>query len=213
MPSAKAALLYSETADIWRGTIGTPGAAKRSLCECATVLLLRLSVAFPVWCPMALSAGVATADIALRHAQLAVDVVIEEDLVAGHLNHYGLLLPPRVHLCLALPCINSLRFVVAIRWACVDSTATVSGALYVVDPQVSEVAMAAASAWVAAGGQLVLTAGGGMLNETNQTSQAVSTLLPGLKQTGLWTGIRCLQCTRSHAEGSWLLFQSRCVVY
>ena len=44
--------------------------------------------------------------------------MIEEDLTAGHLNHYS--------------------------------------ALYVVDPQVSEAAMAAAGQWVRAGGQLLL---------------------------------------------------------
>eukprot|EP01050_Picozoa_sp_SAG11_P020531 SAG11_NODE_3475_length_2425_cov_1.455718_2_plen_373_part_00 len=121
-PHAKAAILYSETADIWLGTAGTAAAAKRSLF------------------------------IALRHAQLGVDVVIEEDLIAGNLNHYG--------------------------------------ALYIVDPQVSEAAMAAAGKWTTTGGQLVLTVGGGCLNETNGSSVAVTRLLPGFKPGGLWTGTR-----------------------
>ena len=56
-PYAAAALLFSETADIWWGPI-TMGAAKRSLY------------------------------VALRHAQIAVDIVSEGDCVAGALNHY-----------------------------------------------------------------------------------------------------------------------------
>ena len=55
-PYAAAALLFSETADIWWGNVA--GAAKRSLY------------------------------IALRHAQVTVDIVSEEDCSAGALNHY-----------------------------------------------------------------------------------------------------------------------------
>ena len=58
---AKVALLYSETADIWYSSLGTPGAAKRSLY------------------------------LAIRHAQLPLDIVTEEDCIDGILNHYSLL--------------------------------------------------------------------------------------------------------------------------
>eukprot|EP01045_Picozoa_sp_COSAG04_P044963 COSAG04_NODE_15520_length_529_cov_1.318605_1_plen_100_part_10 len=58
---AKVALLYSETADIWFSPLGTPGAAKRSLY------------------------------LAIRHAQLPVDIVTEDDCVNGVLNHYSFL--------------------------------------------------------------------------------------------------------------------------
>ena len=58
---AKTAILYSESADIWMSPIGTPGAAKRSLY------------------------------LALRHAQIPVDVVNEEDCSRGSLNHYAVL--------------------------------------------------------------------------------------------------------------------------
>ena len=80
---AKVALLYSETADIWYSPLYTPGAAKRSLY------------------------------LALRHAQLPVDMVSEDDCITGALNHYSV--------------------------------------LYIVDNQVSEAAMSAVTAWVAAG--------------------------------------------------------------
>ena len=58
---AKVAILYSESADIWLSPVGTPGAAKRSLY------------------------------LALRHAQIPVDVVNEEDCSRGSLNHYSML--------------------------------------------------------------------------------------------------------------------------
>jgi|EP01047_Picozoa_sp_COSAG01_P036204 hypothetical protein len=58
---AKTAILYSESADIWLSPIGTPGAAKRSLY------------------------------LALRHAQIPVDIVNEEDCGRGSLNHYAAL--------------------------------------------------------------------------------------------------------------------------
>lgn len=59
-PDATVALLFSETADIWWGSINN-GAAKRALY------------------------------IALRHEQLAVDIVSEEDCENGALNHYSAL--------------------------------------------------------------------------------------------------------------------------
>ena len=58
---AKVAILYSESADIWLSPIGTAGAAKRSLY------------------------------LTLRHAQIPIDVVNEEDCVRGSLNHYAVL--------------------------------------------------------------------------------------------------------------------------
>ena len=58
---AKTAILYSESADIWLSPVGTPGAAKRSLY------------------------------LALRHAQIPIDVVNEEDCTRGSLNHYAVL--------------------------------------------------------------------------------------------------------------------------
>ena len=58
---AKVTLLYSETADIWFSPLGTPGSAKRSLY------------------------------LAIRHAQLPLDIVTEDDCVYGILNHYSLL--------------------------------------------------------------------------------------------------------------------------
>ena len=50
--------------------------------------------------------------------------------------------------------------------------------------------MAAVGKWAEAGGKLVLTAGAGMLNETNQTNVATRALLPALTQKGLYTGTR-----------------------
>ena len=58
---AKTAILYSETADIWLSPVGTPGSAKRSLY------------------------------LTLRHAQIPIDIVNEEDCVRGSLNHYAML--------------------------------------------------------------------------------------------------------------------------
>eukprot|EP01043_Picozoa_sp_COSAG02_P072018 COSAG02_NODE_13402_length_1398_cov_20.606546_1_plen_380_part_00 len=58
---ARVALMYSETADIWYSPLFTPGAAKRTLY------------------------------LALRHAQLPVDMVSEDDCIAGALNHYSVL--------------------------------------------------------------------------------------------------------------------------
>ena len=58
---AKAALLFSETADIYFDDYGTPGSEKRAFY------------------------------IALRHAQIALDVVIEDDILEGVLNEYAVL--------------------------------------------------------------------------------------------------------------------------
>jgi hypothetical protein len=55
------ALLFSETGDIWKDTYGTAGSAKRALY------------------------------IALKHAQLAIDVLVEEDCEDGTLNEYSIL--------------------------------------------------------------------------------------------------------------------------
>jgi hypothetical protein len=55
---AAVALLYSESADIWFGSTGTSGAALRSLY------------------------------IALRHSELPVDIVTEEDAESGRLHYY-----------------------------------------------------------------------------------------------------------------------------
>ena len=61
------------------------------------------------------------------------------------------------------------------------------GALYIIDAQLSEASVAAIGAWVTAGGQAFVTAGGGMLNEYNMTNAAMAKLLP-VTQTGIWTG-------------------------
>jgi hypothetical protein len=58
---AKTAILFSETADIYFDDYGTPGADKRALY------------------------------IALRHAQIALDVVVEEDIMDGTLDQYAVL--------------------------------------------------------------------------------------------------------------------------
>ena len=90
--------------------------------------------------------------LALRHAQIPVDIVNEEDCIRGSLNHYGL--------------------------------------LFVVDPQVSETAVAAIGAWVSTGGRVYMTAGGAQLNEANQTNAAVAAISGGVKTEGIWTGTR-----------------------
>jgi hypothetical protein len=65
---ASIALLYSETADIYYDTAGTYGAELRSLY------------------------------IALKHAQLPLDVVIEEDCAAGRLHYYDALYVTQPHI-------------------------------------------------------------------------------------------------------------------
>jgi hypothetical protein len=64
---AKAALLFSETADIYFDDYGTPGSEKEALY------------------------------IALRHGQIALDVVIEDDVVDGTLNEYAALYLTAAH--------------------------------------------------------------------------------------------------------------------
>ena len=54
-------ILHSETDDIWFNGLQFSPAAKRTL------------------------------QLALRHSQLAVDIVIEEDAIGGHLQHYSVL--------------------------------------------------------------------------------------------------------------------------
>eukprot|EP01051_Picozoa_sp_SAG22_P014423 SAG22_NODE_1750_length_3660_cov_2.073013_2_plen_154_part_00 len=61
------------------------------------------------------------------------------------------------------------------------------GALFVVDAQVSEAAVAGIGAWAKAGGQAFITSGGGMLNEFNHSNFAMAALLP-VTQSGIWTG-------------------------
>ena len=112
--------------------------------------------------------------IALKHAQLAVDIVIEEgarwlpaaqpfdqqpvylfgscaepDAIAGHLEHYH--------------------------------------TLYVVDRHVSEHAMGSIMAWVKTGGVAFIEAGGGGLNEFNETNAARAAVAP-FQTLGMWTG-------------------------
>ena len=64
---AKAAILFSETADIYYDSYGTPGADKRALY------------------------------IALRHAQIALDVVTEDDIIDGTLDEYAVLYTTEGH--------------------------------------------------------------------------------------------------------------------
>ena len=65
---ASVAVLYSETADIWLSSTGTYSSELRSLY------------------------------IALKHAQLPVDVVIEEDCIAGRLHYYDVLYVTTPHI-------------------------------------------------------------------------------------------------------------------
>lgn len=65
---AKVALLFSETGDIWKDTYGTAGAAKRALY------------------------------IALKHAQLSIDVVTEADIEDGTLHAYSVLYIANAHI-------------------------------------------------------------------------------------------------------------------
>ena len=106
---AAVAVLYSETADVWQTTAGTYGASLRTLY------------------------------IALKHAQLPVDIVIEEDCVAGRLHYYDV--------------------------------------LYVALPMITDAAAEAIAAWVANGGTVYALAGGGLLNQANQTNTAMEALL------------------------------------
>jgi hypothetical protein len=64
----KTALLFSETADIYMDGYGTPGAEKRALY------------------------------VALRHASIAIDVVIEDDVEDGTLNEYAVLYAAEAHM-------------------------------------------------------------------------------------------------------------------
>ena len=65
---AKAAILFSTTADMYWDAFGTPGSAKRALY------------------------------VTIRHAQIALDVVTEEDIESGLLNEYALLFVTDQHL-------------------------------------------------------------------------------------------------------------------
>ena len=61
------------------------------------------------------------------------------------------------------------------------------GALFVVDAQISEAAVAGIGAWAKAGGQAFVTSGGGLLNEFNHSNSAMAALIP-VTQSGVWTG-------------------------
>ena len=65
---AKAAIVFSKTADMYFDSFGTAGAAKRSLF------------------------------VTLRHAQIATDVIVEEDMESGLINEYGLIFLSEAHL-------------------------------------------------------------------------------------------------------------------
>eukprot|EP01050_Picozoa_sp_SAG11_P009364 SAG11_NODE_873_length_6802_cov_2.257646_3_plen_444_part_00 len=65
---AKAAILFATTADMYYDSFGTPGAAKRALY------------------------------VTIRHAQIALDVVTENDLDSGLVNEYALLFVTDQHL-------------------------------------------------------------------------------------------------------------------
>jgi hypothetical protein len=65
---AKAAILFATTADMYYDAFGTPGAAKRALY------------------------------VTIRHAQIALDVVTEDDIDSGLLNEYALLFVTDQHL-------------------------------------------------------------------------------------------------------------------
>ena len=64
---AKAAIVFSKTADMYFDSFGTAGAAKRSLF------------------------------VMLRHAQIATDVIVEEDMESGLINEYGLIFLSEAH--------------------------------------------------------------------------------------------------------------------
>ena len=72
---------------------------------------------------------------------------------------------------------------------CVTGALNHYSMLYIVDNQVAEAAMSAVTAWVEAGGKVVVTAGGAQLNEYNMTNAATEALLPVVQQ-GIWTGSR-----------------------
>jgi hypothetical protein len=59
--------------------------------------------------------------------------------------------------------------------------------LVITTPNVKSSAATAIDAWVKQGGTLLATAGAGLLDEYNQTSAVMETLL-GVQQSGVWTG-------------------------
>ena len=105
-PGAKTAILFSETSDIYLEDHGDVGAAKRALY------------------------------LMLWHAQIMLDVIIEDDIVDNHAGDYAV-----VYFCQA---------------------------------HITEAAGDALARWVGAGGRLFLTAGAGLLNETNATHRALA---------------------------------------
>lgn len=96
--------------------------------------------------------------IALRHAQLPVTVLIEEDCVAGRLHYFDVLYVVSTSRLLAAD--NSLTSI------------TIQ-----VLPHITEAAAEGIASWVAAGGTVVVSAGGGLYNEANRTNDAMSQLL------------------------------------
>ena len=80
---ARVALMYSETGDIW-------GAANVQAMQNTTASLgQRSSFVPPRDCTGTLGSGKRTLFLALRHAELVVDIVIEDDAVAGELGRYS----------------------------------------------------------------------------------------------------------------------------
>ena len=118
---AAVALLYSESADIWYGSVGSYGAGLRSLY------------------------------IAWRHAQVPVQIFTEDDCTAGRLFH--------------------------------------ADVLVVTVPNIADAAGKAIAEWVKAGGTVLATASGGLLNEYNQTNVHMQALL-GVSQSGVWRGLQ-----------------------
>jgi hypothetical protein len=160
--------------------VGTPGAAKRSLY------------------------------LALRHAQLPVDIVNEEVCKSGVAQAQGaaaaILYSETADIFLDLIdiiiwerlaySVSSLSDLITVTNAqlgpcqdCVRGALNHYAALYVIDPQVAESAVTAINAWVRTGGRAFLTAGAAQLNEANQTNAAAQKLIP-VVQSGVWTGTR-----------------------
>merc|ERR1740117_531933 len=91
-----------------------------------------------------------TTYVALIHAGLAVDVLVENDALVGRLRYYDV--------------------------------------LYVLStPQITGACARAIAAWVAAGGTVVSTGGGGMLDEYNRTNVEFQKLF-GVNQTAMYSG-------------------------
>ena len=91
-----------------------------------------------------------SAYVALQHAGLPVDVLIENDATVGRLRYYDV--------------------------------------LYILStPQITAESGRAIAAWVAAGGTVFCTGGGGLLDEYNRTNVPMQRLL-GVNQTSMYAG-------------------------